>query len=172
MIFTNQSIGTDELPKLANHEFIPIEQKYRKYLLFRNLIFFVIMLVILVGLHIFSPIDETPYLLAALYFAIFVLWAMSIAIVILGFPQKVYLLRNHDITYKTGYLFRSTTVVPKNRIQHIEIRQGIMLRMFALSKLVVFTAGGGASDLAVPGLLPETADKLKEEISKKIAGNE
>ena len=96
----------------------------------------------------------------------------SIALILIGFPYKAYLLRDHDILYKTGYLSRRTTAVPKNRIQHVEIRQGVLSRMFKLSKLVVFTAGGNASDLSISGLKPEVAQQLKEHISKSISIHE
>ena len=90
----------------------------------------------------------------------------------LGFSRKAYLLRDHDLVYRTGYIMQKTTAIPKNRIQHVEIRQGVLLRIFKLSKLVVFTAGGSSSDLSISGLEPEVAEKLKEHISLSIIGHE
>jgi membrane protein YdbS with pleckstrin-like domain len=44
--------------------------------------------------------------------------------------------------------------------------------MFDLSSIKIFTAGGNASDLAIPGLSVPDAQKLKAFISEKISRNE
>jgi|GEM_PF-6009490 len=49
---------------------------------------------------------------------------------------------------------------------------GPIERMFGLSKLKIFTAGGASSDLKIPGLLPETANKLKDYIQLKVGRDE
>jgi hypothetical protein len=59
--------------------------------------------------------------------------------------------------------------VPKNRIQHVEIRQAIVLRLFKLSKIVIFTAGGSGSDLSISGLKPELAERIKENLSQSVS---
>ncbi|HEY3385534.1 MAG TPA: PH domain-containing protein, partial [Saprospiraceae bacterium] len=66
-----------------------------------------------------------------------------------------------DITYKSGWLWKSMVTVPFNRVQHCDLRQGLLDRRFGLSKLTIYTAGGQSTDLMIPGLLPETAEKLK-----------
>ena len=74
--------------------------------------------------------------------------------------------------YKQGYLWRSNTVIPFNRIQHAEVTQGPIERMFELSVLRVFTAGGSASDIAIPGIRPDEAHRIKEFILSKTAADE
>ncbi len=172
MIFENQSISVDDIPALNYKEFVPLESKYKRFLIIRNSIFFFLMIVTLIIVNIFGEIPEPLLLFSIAYSFIAILWGLSVLFVILGFPFKGYLLRKHDILYKTGFIFRKTIAVPKNRIQHMEIRQGIMLRMFHLSKLVIFTAGGNASDLSISGLKLETAELLKEEIGNKISSYE
>ena len=51
----------------------------------------------------------------------------------------------------------------------MSIDQGPIERQFGLSKLKIFTAGGGASDMSIPGLDPETANALKEYIVSKTS---
>ena len=71
--------------------------------------------------------------------------------------------------HRKGVLFKSTTTIPFNRVQHCEISQGPIQRMFNLHTLEIFTAGGGKSDLAIPGLEGDTAQQIKEFIVKKTA---
>ncbi len=172
MIFENQSISIEDIPELNNKEFAPLEPKYRTYLIIRNSILFLLLTIAIVVANVFGNIPEPLIIFSIAYVSVVLFWSFSILFIILGFPFKGYLLRKHDVLYKTGFIFRKTIAVPKNRIQHMEIRQGIMLRMFKLSKLVIFTAGGNASDLSISGLKLETSELLKEEIGNKIASYE
>jgi len=67
-----------------------------------------------------------------------------------------------------GFLFRTDTVVPFNRIQHIDVGQGPIERMFNVSKLTVHTAGTHNSVVTLPGLEPEIADNMRETIRSHI----
>ena len=172
MLFHNQIISISELPKIENKDFIPLNKRFKKYLFVRNSLFFIVPLIAVLIFQFFSDFEGYNWVFWIIYNVIIAFWIISLGFVQMGFSHKGYMLRKHDVVYKTGFVFRRTTAVPKNRIQHLEIRQGILLRVFGLSKLVLFTAGGGASDLSIPGLEPDTAEALKEEISLKIASNE
>lgn len=77
-----------------------------------------------------------------------------------------YAVREKDISFKSGWLWKSMTTVPFNRVQHCDIKQGILDRRFGISRLSIYTAGGQSTDLVIPGLLPDTAEKLKTFILK------
>ncbi|MEX1033583.1 MAG: PH domain-containing protein [Cellvibrionaceae bacterium] len=85
-------------------------------------------------------------------------------------PRRVrhtrYLLRLRDMHMQTGLLWRRTTSVAINRIQHLEITQGPVERLLGLSRLVLYTAGGMKSDLVLPGLITDIARRLKVQILK------
>ena len=81
-------------------------------------------------------------------------------------------MREHDMLYKSGLIFRKTIALPFNRIQHSEINQGPIERKFNLASLSIFTAGGNNSDLAIPGLLNEDAQEIKSFIIQKSAKHE
>ena len=75
-----------------------------------------------------------------------------------------YAVREKDISFKSGCLWKSVTTVPFNRVQHFDIRPGILDRKYGLARLTIYTAGGQSSDLMIPGLLPDVAEKLKAHI--------
>ena len=104
--------------------------------------------------------------------AIALLLIYILAITILGFPRKGYLVRENDISFHKGIITYKLTTVPFNRIQHVEVNQGILAKMFKLSSLKLFTAGGNASDLSIPGLPQEVAQNLKAFLSEKISEHE
>lgn len=67
-----------------------------------------------------------------------------------------------------GYLFRTDTIVPFNRIQHIDVGQGPIERMCGVATLVVHTAGTHNSTVSLPGLEPGAADAMREEMRRHI----
>jgi len=125
--------------------------------------------VIVLLVQIFAETELEDWQFAIGYVVLFILSIASFLLVEVGFKRKAYLLREYDLLYKTGYLMQKMTAIPKNRIQHVEIRQSVLLRLFKLSKLVIYTAGGSSSDLSISGLKPEDAEILKEHISKSVA---
>lgn len=84
-----------------------------------------------------------------------------------AFPRMQYALRERDITFQRGLLLRTATSVPFNRLQHAEVSQSAIERYQKLASLKVYTAGGSASDLSIPGLPWEQASELKDFVLKQ-----
>ncbi|MFA5221184.1 MAG: PH domain-containing protein [Methanoregula sp.] len=98
--------------------------------------------------------------------AIFVIWAR------LYYVSMWYELREDEISWKRGVWFRTTGIVPYNRITNLDIRQGPLMRMFGISTLALQTAG--YSGQAVPEIKIEGqihADELRELIRFMVRGN-
>ncbi len=98
--------------------------------------------------------------------------AFSFIAIPIAYRRRAYALRTRDIIYRKGWIFRSTTTVPFNRIQHTEVSQGPLERRFKLATLRIYTAGSSTSDLAIPGLDEEKAGELREFIANKAAVDE
>ena len=67
-----------------------------------------------------------------------------------------------------GFLWRKDTIVPFNRIQHIDVAQGPLQRLFGLSTLIVHTAGTHNSIVTLPGLATHDAEDMRETIKGHI----
>lgn len=67
-----------------------------------------------------------------------------------------------------GWLFRTDTIVPFVRVQHIDVGQGPIERWFGLSHLVVHTSGTHNSTVTLPGLRADLAAAMREEIRRHI----
>ena len=67
-----------------------------------------------------------------------------------------------------GLLFRSDTVVPFGRVQHIDVHQGPLERAYGLATLVLHTAGNHNASVALPGLGHDDAMALREEIRAHV----
>ena len=79
-----------------------------------------------------------------------------------------YSLRGEELFLRRGIINRVSTVVPLRRIQHLDVSQDIIEREFALGKLIVHTAGTRSSDVVLPGLNFEEAERLRDELKNFI----
>ncbi len=163
-LFENPPVAPDQLPKLEMEHFIPLEREYLYLRLSSWGILFFLLLAVLLVLYFTTDLPWLPSL--AVYTGVL---ALVFTLEIVGFKVKGYTLRKHDITYKTGLLFFRMTSVPFNRIQHCELSQGPLGRLFDLASVNVYTAGGSGSDLSISGLEKEQAQQLREHITKLTA---
>ncbi len=99
---------------------------------------------------------------------------LAVAWLLVRMPLRRYHARGYDMAADRlrvvkGLLFRSDTVVPFGRVQHIDISRGPLERYYGLSTLVLHTAGTHNSSVLLPGLGEERAVAMRETIREKIA---
>ncbi len=162
MLLGNIPIDLEEVPQLEQipHQGHPIE--FRKELILLTSIPFIILLAGPVTLAILGKL-----LISAISMAVLVmLYGFALLVVFKSFPVRGYALRELDISYKKGWIFFSHITIPFARVQHSEISQGPVDRFFKLVTLQIYTAGGSSSDLKIPGLPREEAERLRDYISQ------
>ncbi len=170
-MFSNTNIDIENLPTVKNADFKSLSNKYHSVIMIRSGMLVIIALILMVLAYYFVDIPEiNPYKLhiSALVIIIFII---QLVVSYFGFYKKKYLTREMDILYKTGLFWQEETSIPYVRIQHSEVVQGPVDRMFGLAKLTLYTAGGSSSDLSIPGLSYDNATKLKDFIAQKIQNN-
>jgi hypothetical protein len=79
-----------------------------------------------------------------------------------------YAMDGEELQVRRGLLTQVHTVVPLDRVQHIDIAQGPLERSFAVSRLIVHTAGTLHSQVVLPGLPRPTAEAMRDEIRARI----
>tara|TARA_A100000171_G_scaffold39641_1_gene39460 strand:+ start:1292 stop:1828 length:537 start_codon:yes stop_codon:yes gene_type:complete len=165
--FENLSINPSELPSLEEVNFKPIDPNYLKVSLISSALFFVALVAGAIAIIEFSDFEEKTngYLISM--GAILLFSVTNIILTILGFKKKKYALRQRDIIYTKGLIWSVRTTVPFNRIQHAELKQGPIERLYKINSLKLFTAGGQSSDLVIPGLPDDEALSMKDFVLKK-----
>lgn len=73
-------------------------------------------------------------------------------------------IKDTEVYLKRGILTRIYTTAPFSRIQHLDVEQSFIERMFHLSKLVIYTAGTRGADVTIPGLPIEYAEALRDQL--------
>jgi len=79
-----------------------------------------------------------------------------------------YALDQDELRTARGTWTRRETVVPLVRVQHIDVVQGPLERLFGVTRLVLHTAGTLNSLVVQPGLARATAEALRDEIRTRI----
>ena len=85
----------------------------------------------------------------------------------LAYRRWRYAIREQDLYTSKGAIWHVETLVPFDRIQFVESRQGPLDRALGLTQVIVYTAAGKAA--RIPGLEPATAESIREELSQ-VAG--
>ncbi len=170
--FTNSVLIPENLPEIKSETFHLLDKKYLNIIFFRISLFALIFSGSFITFLLIS--NEKPPVLVSMIviLVIVIILAYSSLISILGFPRKGYLVREKDVSYKKGLITFKQTTVPFNRIQHVEVNQGVLEKLFKLSSVKIYTAGGSSSDLSIPGLPVEQAQKLKAFLSERISEHE
>lgn len=171
MDFTNTEIKKEQLPQIDSINF-RLLNKNLLHIMRINIIVFT--LIIITVLSIYNYITEEITINIQLYIISTILFLAITKIVYsaVSYNYRGYALREKDISYKKGYIFRSITTIPFNRIQHTEIKESAISRLFSLQTVKFYTAGGATSDLQIAGLSKDDAQRIKEFINGKIKNYE
>lgn len=160
-MFSNNQVDIDQLPAIADIDYKPLQKEYLNVELIAATIFWAVVFIAIISIFFVADVVEIKWVKFVVLTGALILAGMSYTFLILEFKRMKYALREHDIIYSSGYVWRENTVVPFSRIQHVEVTEGPIDRLFDLSKLKIYTAGGSSSDLSIPGLLPKQAESLK-----------
>jgi len=168
MLFENQEINIGTLPQVEATTFLKLAKNYVTVRYIGSTLFFFALLLGIATLYMETDIREYPALKYGVI-AFWVFWFVATLILVkLGYKVRGYVVREKDIIHRKGVLFKSTTTIPFNRVQHCEISQGPIQRLFNLHTLEIFTAGGSKSDLAIPGLEGDIAQQIRTFIVKRM----
>lgn len=170
--FSNPIILPENLPEIDITTFNPLDKNHLKLALIRIVFFFFILVGAFIAFLILSDENTPKIVIISITSILAFLIIYSIIITILAFPRKGYLLREKDISFQRGLITYKLTTVPFNRIQHVEVNQGVLAKLFKLSAVKIFTAGGNSSDLSIHGLPEDMAKNLKAFLSEKISESE
>lgn len=167
MNFTNETINIAELPKFEEVPFQPLHRDYWKIMLIGNFILLLILSIAAGLLLVF--VEESRENWSFFPIAIIVLFLLSVGLAKVSFKKRGYAFRQHDVLYKNGIISETTTIIPYNRIQHVALHEGVISRMFGLASVEIFTAGGGDSDIEIPGIEKEKAQSIKQLLMTKLS---
>ncbi len=106
---------------------------------------------------------------AAIVFVLIVIAVLFILWTRLYYDSMYYELHGDELRWRRGIWFRTTGIVPYNRVTNLDIRQGPVMRWLKISTISIQTAG--YSGQAVPEIRIEAiehAEELRELLRKAV----
>lgn len=166
--FENQQLNVSGLPQAEHIAFEQVSPEHKTVQFIWLTVFTIFVVIIGTGI-----IAVTGNILNLMIWGLFFGFTAAIIgifsiFIVLGYKHRGFSIRQHDIAYKDGVLFRSQTIVPLVKLQHCEIGQGPFERMFNLSHLNLFTAGGVTTEISIRGLSIAKGEQLREFILDKL----
>ncbi|MDQ8186680.1 PH domain-containing protein [Pelagicoccus sp. SDUM812002] len=163
--FSNPQLEIDQLPHWGDIELEPLARAAPWPPFWRNCVPFTV-------LFVAATVVVTTSLLPLLAYLGILLLGLVLFLLLQWYnftehKRRGVALREEDIVFKRGLFWHQHTLLPLNRIQHIEIHRGPIERKLGLSSLRLYTAGGSGVDLQISGLESERADRIKQFILDK-----
>ena len=88
-------------------------------------------------------------------------WVIGRQVRALGYAE-----RDDDLLIRRGVMFRSLVVVPYGRMQFVDVGAGPLDRALGIARVQLHTASP-ASDASIPGLPPERAAELRDQLARR-----
>ncbi len=158
-------IDVESLPSVSNLDLHPLERQYRinNQLLSAGITLGIVTIVAIVK---YLPFISLPSELASntLYIILVTVFLGGCHFLyhVFADPLKHYALREKDISYSSGLIFRKTVTQPLRRVQHVEVERGPIERYTGLATIQVFSAGGAGHTFAIPGLTHAQAMHIRQ----------
>jgi hypothetical protein len=170
-MFENPEIALDELPAAHDLEWRRLDSRYARRLQVQALIATIIAAIAaLVFQLMLLPIDKR-WLSGLAWFLLIIMSLSGLLWPLVSVPRKGYAIRDKDILYRSGVLWRTVTAVPFNRVQHVETSSTPLDRRFTQATLQLFTAGGSGGDLKIHGMPAGVAETLRLFILEKTGAS-
>ncbi len=168
-MFENVEISLDELPSARDLEWQPLDASFRSRVIVERLLTSAFVLTAGIVVSVVPPVPFYPSL--AIVIGVVVAAAALMTWPFVAIPRMGFVVRDKDIVYRSGVIWRKVTAIPFNRIQHVETSSSPLDRRFKLASLKVFTAGGAGGDLKIDGLGRDKAEQLRALVLEKAGAS-
>ena len=166
--FTNTPIDTTTLPRFETVPFTALHPDYKKVIILHIAVFILVLVAIAGILLVVNPELASRELLLGTGIGIAVFGAIVTFFSLLSFRKKGFAFRQHDVLFRSGVIATKTIIIPYSRVQHVALHQGFVSGKLGLAAIEIFTAGGGDSDIHIPGIEKEHAENIKQLLMTKL----
>jgi membrane protein YdbS with pleckstrin-like domain len=165
-MFENPEIEIENLPGTEHVQWQELDPAYKQL---RQVQSALALLLVALPLAFITVVADIGVLPATIMWS---QWLLVLVVLLvwprIAFPKRSYVLRDKDMLFRKGVIWRSVTAIPFNRIQHVETSNTPLDRGFDLATLQLFTAGGSGGDLKIDGLSTRIAEQLRIYILRKV----
>ena len=165
---TNKQMNPESIDRIEHSTYTPLEKKYLK-------VQFVKVALVYLGLMAVSLFllcaEGFAYRYAATIIVecgLLVASVVNLLILPKAYNYKGFVIREHDITFRSGIIFPSVITVPFCKIQQVSVCQNPVTRLFGLYSVDLVNGAQLLATIRIPGLTEERADKVKALVIESI----
>ncbi len=154
------------LPDVPLH---PLERGHLNAMRLTGAAFWAVAALVVIGpsFAISTGVDWFPIWAPPIVVALVGLWTVIVAV-----PRRWrrwgWAWTGRELHVASGWLVRRHTIVPAARVQHIDVTQGPVERIFGIATLVLHTAGTANSEVHLPGITRDTAEEIRDAIREQL----
>ncbi len=164
--FVNRPIAPASLPDYRQVILSPVAASYLPYAVLTTAFWWLLLIVVSLTVPYLPRIGFDPGWWPPLVLGLAGIWFVLIAV--LDARRRGWAVREHDLIYRSGVIWRKTVILPFARIQHVETASGPIERLFGLRRVKCFTAGGISADLSILGLDVDSARRVRQYLLEQI----
>jgi membrane protein YdbS with pleckstrin-like domain len=165
--FINNQVDIDTLPNWKHISYEKVSRKYLYVIVLNYAIAAFLFMLFAVFISMLNDISDDSTLFTVIAIAVLLIVIFCV-LHLWSCANWGYALRDKDVLYRSGIFSKQVEIVPYRHIQHVNVKEGIFSRLFALVSIEVFTAGSGKS-VRIPGISRTRCVGIQEFISNKIS---
>lgn len=163
-MFENPIVNLDEIPKSEDVSFVALHHDYGKIVRFNSAVTLILGIAVAAAVFFLTDKEEKKYVIAA----VLVLSMFLSLFPLISYRRKKYAFRLHDVLFKKGLFYKTIHISPYIRLQHVVIRQSWLAKRLGLATLSLYTAANNHSDISIPGLTLEEAERWKSFLLNRL----
>ncbi len=158
---TNRQWNPGNIDRVENLTYMPLERNYLKVMFLKTGSAYVCMMLLPLFLLLAEGLDCKGTILFCTESALLTAAVLNLSLLPRSFSNKGFAIREHDITYRSGIIFRSSVTIPFCKIQQVSIGQNPFTRIFGLYTVDIVNGAQFLAGTAIPGLTEEKAEEIK-----------
>lgn len=128
---------------------------------------------VLVGFFVREAFDTTQWMVLLGWFILTLLGVFfSFYLPKRTYETTSWQVKDSGMEIQRGIWWKHQIFIPRDRIQHTDIKQGPMMRSFGIATLVINTGGTHEPSIPLAGILMETAQSIRDQLSNKFEAAE
>lgn len=164
---TNHQIySQDDITPVETLQFEHLDRNYKyTHIIITGIVYLFFMLIATISLLIEEMSSGVFIAIECIILSVAII---NISLIPKAYYHKGYALRQYDISYKSGIIFPKVATIPFSKVQQVSINRNPVSRLFNLCSVEIVDGSQSLSDLKIPGLKEDTANKILNLVTEKI----
>lgn len=165
---TNRQLDFENIHRVENLTYEPLERRYIKVQLAGTLLTYLIFMLFSLILLFAEELPYRNFITAGVECMLLCAAIINLIFLPKAYAYKGFAFREHDITYRSGLFFPTIVTIPLCKIQQVTVRQNPISKTFGLYSIAIVNGAQFKAETVIPGLTEKRANEIKTIIMEYI----